>query len=59
MDHPYHLPDQIDVFTWSIPFVADKVATMLKHVLKKTAGDEDEEHDEEGAMKALTEEGKK
>lgn len=49
VDHPYHLPDSMDVFTWSIPFVADKVIAMLTHVLKKT-GDEDAE---EGAMEAI------
>lgn len=50
VDHPYHLPDSMDVFTWSIPFVADKVAAMLTHVLTKTGGDEEEG---EGAIQAL------
>lgn len=50
VDHPYHLPDQIDVFTWSMPFVADKVVSLLTHVLKKTRG---EEYDGDGAIKAI------
>jgi len=54
VDHPYHLPDQIDVFTWSMPFVADKVVSLLTHVLKKTKG-EDSEASGEGAMAAIGE----
>ncbi len=52
VDHPYHLPDQIDVFAWSFPFVADKVVSMLTHVIKKIG----ESHDSSGgndAMKVL------
>jgi serine/threonine-protein phosphatase 2B catalytic subunit len=40
-DHPYYLPDQIDVFTWSMPFLADKVVTILSHLLKIAGADED------------------
>lgn len=40
-DHPYYLPDQIDVFTWSMPFLADKVVTLLSHLLKIAGADED------------------
>jgi serine/threonine-protein phosphatase 2B catalytic subunit len=29
VEHPFHLPGGIDLFTWSIPFLADKVAEML------------------------------
>ena len=34
-DHPYHLPDQIDIFTWSMPFLAEKVVQMLHHIVSK------------------------
>lgn len=40
-DHPYYLPDQLDVFSWSMPFLADKVVTMLTQVLKLVGDDED------------------
>lgn len=40
-DHPYYLPDQIDVFSWSMPFLADKVITMLGQLLKVAGADED------------------
>lgn len=41
-EHPYYLPDQIDVFTWSVPFLAEKVVQMLCHILSK-GNDEPEE----------------
>jgi serine/threonine-protein phosphatase 2B catalytic subunit len=29
VEHPYNLPDQIDIFTWSMPFLIDKVLSMI------------------------------
>ena len=40
-DHPYFLPDQIDVFSWSMPFLADKVMTMLRTLLISAGADEE------------------
>lgn len=55
-EHPYFLPDQIDVFSWSLPFLADKVITMLKSLLEHGITDEDmvdEDLESEAVSKVL------
>jgi len=31
--YPFHLPGDIDLFTWSLPFLATKVIDMLYYVI--------------------------
>ena len=43
---PYRLPDNLDVFSWSVPFLAEKVTNMLYNILKKGGIDAIEENGE-------------
>jgi serine/threonine-protein phosphatase 2B catalytic subunit len=38
---PYRLPDNMDVFSWSMPFLAEKVVSMLYTIVKKGCDDDE------------------
>ncbi len=42
---PYRLPDNLDVFSWSMPFLSEKVIQMFYNIIKKSNADDGEEID--------------
>lgn len=39
---PYRLPDGLNVFSWSLPFLAEKVSSMLYTIVKKCSNQDDD-----------------
>jgi serine/threonine-protein phosphatase 2B catalytic subunit len=54
---PYRLPDNMDVFSWSIPFLAEKVVSMLYTIVRKGCNDGDEDEDDVDVNKLLNKNG--
>lgn len=46
--HPFILPNFLNVFSWSIPFVSEKIGEMLIHIIKSDSAVNDEM--DEGAL---------
>ena len=49
--HPFILPNYMNVFSWSIPFVSEKISEILVHIIKKKNEDDVEEQQQHTSSK--------
>lgn len=47
---PYRLPDNLDVFSWSMPFLAEKVIQMMYTIIRKCQDEEAADSDVKGIL---------
>ena len=40
VQHPFHLPQGMDLFKWSVPFLMEKIGDMMEHLMKKSSANE-------------------
>ena len=40
MQHPFHLPQGMDLFKWSVPFLMEKIGDMMEHLLSRSRANE-------------------
>jgi serine/threonine-protein phosphatase 2B catalytic subunit len=45
--HPFHLPQEMDLFKWSVPFLMEKVSDMLVYLTNKHIKDPVQEEEVE------------
>jgi serine/threonine-protein phosphatase 2B catalytic subunit len=50
---PYRLPDGLNVFSWSLPFLAEKVSSMLYTIVKKCSDYDDKQDNKDINIKDL------
>jgi serine/threonine-protein phosphatase 2B catalytic subunit len=37
VEQPFHLPNNLDLFSWSLPFLIDKIGEMMDYLLTKNS----------------------
>lgn len=52
---PYRLPDDMDIFTWSIPFLVEKTLSIFLNLVQKVTSEELSDDDENRALELMQE----
>jgi serine/threonine-protein phosphatase 2B catalytic subunit len=58
-DPPYRLPDNMDVFSWSMPFLAEKVTSLIMNIVRRGVGEDGDEDATDVDLQALVNSGNK